>query len=193
MKYYTYVYFDGKIPFYVGKGSNDRSNDHIRKIKSGASFSNKGFESKLKTLIEENKLPRIERFYCEDEEKAFELEEFLITEIGRINLETGPLYNLTDGGLGVKKYILSEEHKASIKKSNSEREISEATMNNFAGWNKGIPQTDETKAKISAGVKGKKRSPEQIENYRRAAQNRSKEHCEKISKAHQAKKLLQTA
>jgi len=191
MKYYAYVYSYEEVPFYVGKGSNDRANDHIRFIRNNKNFSNKGFEEKLKLIMNEGKLPKIERFYCETEEEAYALEEKIITEIGRIDLGTGTLYNLTDGGLGTKRCKISDEHKARIAKSNSERQISEKVLKNFAGWNKGIPHSEENKAKISASGKGKKRTPEQKENYKRAAQNRTPEHCANISKALRAKKEIQ--
>jgi hypothetical protein len=191
MKYYAYVYSYEEVPFYVGKGKGNRYNDQVIKAKGTSNFANVALGEKIRSILSEGKLPKIERFYCETEEEAYALEEKIITEIGRIDLGTGPLYNLTNGGKGMKKYIISETHREAIRKSNSERELSEAVLKNFAGWNKGIPHSEENKAKISAGGKGKKRTPEQKENYKRAAQNRTPEHCANISKALRAKKEIQ--
>lgn len=108
-KFYVYVYFDprsqgdyninGEIfnykPIYIGKGQGDRVLKHIK--------SNK--KTKLinlnKKLIKEGIVPcyKILREF-ENEDEAHELESYLIKEVGREDLNTGPLFNLTDGGEG---------------------------------------------------------------------------------------------
>lgn len=92
-------------------------------------------------------------------EYAKELEILLIEEYGRRDLNTGTLVNLTDGGEGTMgyKFIMSDEHKANIGKSNL-----------------GKTRTDEFKLKIS---KRHKLKPNVF----------TKESIEKISKANKNK------
>ena len=95
-KYYTYGYLrqDG-TPYYIGKGHGQR----VAK----------------KHLVE---IPTKDRiiFYAENlpEEEAFELEEFLISEIGRKDLNTGPLLNRTSGGGGIAGYKHTKDAKRAI-------------------------------------------------------------------------------
>jgi hypothetical protein len=79
--FYTYLWLreDG-TPYYVGKGKGNR-----------------GFESKS----HRHECPPKERIIIQSwdsEEEAFEAEKFLIAHYGRIDLSTGCLRNLTDGG-----------------------------------------------------------------------------------------------
>jgi hypothetical protein len=56
----------------------------------------------LKRIKKEGLLDRlyISVQYCDSEREAFELERQLVTQFGRIDLGTGPLANLTEGGDG---------------------------------------------------------------------------------------------
>lgn len=55
-----------------------------------------------------------------DRESAFELEAFLIEQIGRKDQENGPLINRTDGGTGMHGCVPGEETRAKISSSMSE-------------------------------------------------------------------------
>lgn len=70
-------------------------------------------------------------------EEACELEELLIQEYGRINLGTGTLCNLTDGGEGAIGRILTEEHKSKISKSLNGHKHSKETLNKISNSKKG--------------------------------------------------------
>jgi hypothetical protein len=111
--YYVYIYLNplksGKFdfgldfsflyePFYVGKG-------HLDRCEYGMKYSN--FTSNLhkkntiKKIIESGQQPIIVKIHENLlEDKAFELETFFISKIGRRDMKTGPLVNLTDGGEG---------------------------------------------------------------------------------------------
>lgn len=87
-KYYVYLHLketNGE-PFYVGKGKNRRAfnlkyrNNIWNKVKD---------KYGIDIIILENNLT---------EKEALNLERILIKRIGRIDLKTGPLANLTDGG-----------------------------------------------------------------------------------------------
>jgi hypothetical protein len=82
-------------------------------------------------------------------ELACELEQLMISEYGRIDLHTGSLANLTDGGEGTIGIKHSQESKD--KRANS---------------NRGKKRTQETRLKISQALTGKKLSEQHIENLR---------------------------
>lgn len=84
-------------------------------------------------------------------ELACELEQLMISEYGRIDLHTGTLSNLTDGGEGTLGVKQSQE---SIAKR--------------VAKNKGRKNTEETKRKMSEARKGIVFSAEHIENLRKS-------------------------
>jgi hypothetical protein len=80
--YYTYLWLreDG-TPYYVGKGTGDRA--FVR-------YNHRHYPPKDKSLI------LLQEHISEQD--ALEAEKFLITFYGRVDLGTGCLRNLTDGG-----------------------------------------------------------------------------------------------
>jgi hypothetical protein len=94
-KYGNY-YFDYE-PFYIGKGKNARLLDHIKYINK-----NKMLYNKIKKIKTETDKDPIIKILIENlgEEEAFLNESLIITSIGRKNLKSGPLCNLTNGGEG---------------------------------------------------------------------------------------------
>lgn len=119
-KYYVYAILDPRKniaynylhinftyqPFYIGYGQKNRINDHLskRELKQKSLKNNK-----IKSIIKDGFKPifikLVENLTFE---AANELEIDLIKHFGRINLKTGCLSNLTDGGGGVKQIILTE-------------------------------------------------------------------------------------
>ena len=102
-QFYTYVYRDPRPcknnePIYVGKGHGNRYLDHLK------SASNKRFRNKLLSIKNFNLYPFIEIFNTKNEDEAVLLEIKLIKEYGRLDLNTGSLCNLTNGGDGVSGY-----------------------------------------------------------------------------------------
>lgn len=105
--FYVYVYRDPftMAPFYIGKGLNGRADQHLMEAKDERNTPENYYNSfklrKIRKILDQGKDPIIERV-CEGmtEDDAFELEVFLISEIGRRVLDEGPLTNLTDGGEG---------------------------------------------------------------------------------------------
>jgi len=63
-------------------------------------------------------------------EEAAKIEKELILEYGRINIGTGILCNLTDGGEGTLGRIVSEETRLKISKSNIGRKVSKEGIEN---------------------------------------------------------------
>ena len=158
--YYTYAYLRNtdKTPYYIGKGQKRRMfAEHWR--------GNGSFTPKDKDRI-------IILKYFVDEIEAYKHEMYMIAVLGRKDLGTGILINISDGGEGSSnvsqrtRKLISEAHKGKI--------ISEETKIKMSQWQKGKIISEETKKKISEFHKGK---------------ILSEEHKLKLSKAHKGKIL----
>jgi len=129
-EYYVYIYLDIRYsgeykyeeyefnykPFYVGKGKNKRKYSHL-KMKD---THNKHKNNIIKKIFELNTIPEIITIKENmSEEEAFELEKKLVKLIGRENIGTGHLTNLTDAGEGTSGAIWSDESKEKIKGENN--------------------------------------------------------------------------
>lgn len=142
--YYVYIYFDvDGTPCYVGKGKGNRWKSHFRKTRKHHSNN-----TQLRGLIRlaGGTLPVVILRDSLTNAKAIEIEMALIAAIGRIDINTGPLFNHTDGGEGNSGWKPSEGTRNKIS----------ASLTGRVGW----PHTEESKRKISIGNKGKKRSLE---------------------------------
>jgi hypothetical protein len=146
MNYYTYAYLreDG-TPYYVGKGRGrriDNPNTHYS-----------GLPPKNRRVFLKQNLT---------EKEAFRHEKYMIAVLGRKDLGTGILRNLTDGGQGKSGWIMSEKTKEKIRISNTGQIRSDETKRKIGKSNKGnIPwiagkhHTEETRKKLSELYKGK--------------------------------------
>jgi hypothetical protein len=135
--YYTYLWLrENGTPYYVGKGKGNR-----------------GFTSKLHRVKCPDSKENIITQEFETEKDAFFAETFLILLYGRINLGTGCLANLTEGGEGASGTIVNEATR--IKQSKA---------------GKGRPKTEEHRRKIReanrAAFKEKGRTPQWHEKQR---------------------------
>jgi hypothetical protein len=108
--YYVYVYLDPRKkgdymyvghafthePIYVGKGTKNRINQHLLIINQGK---NSLFYSKLRKIIKDGFEPlRCKVIENLTEEESLLIERQLISLIGRIDIESGSLCNMTEGG-----------------------------------------------------------------------------------------------
>jgi hypothetical protein len=96
--FYTYIYFNPEtdVPFYVGKGKDDRANTHIKGLSSG----NKYAMGRIRNLRAKGIEPTVEIIHTTNETAAFWLERCFIAAYGRKDLGTGSLQNKSDGGEG---------------------------------------------------------------------------------------------
>ena len=173
-------------PFYVGKGSNCRAKEHRIEAKQLlCEPGNKSIKCKIIYKLWKQGLDYEEDIFISDldEQEAFELEKEIVLLYGRIDLGTGCLANLTDGGKGgMSGYIISEETREKLKKrfigrlpwntgkhltEDHKRKVSDS-LKNHPCLKRGHSQTEQTKEKIRQANLGKKLTPE---------------HCKKISDA----------
>ena len=142
-KYYTYAYLrEDKTPYYIGKGCRQRA--YRNEYRKGCS-----------TPSDPSRILILKRFDCEFD--AYKHEIYMIAVLGRKDLGTGILRNLTDGGEGVTgggweltsdtKERMSAHQKGKPKSAEHRRKISEGS--------KGKTHLPQTRAKISASKKGK--------------------------------------
>lgn len=172
-KFYVYVYLDvtkkGNFiygdycfeyePFYVGKGYNKRCEEHLRE----SSLREKSFKNnKIKKILSLGLKPIILKVSINIfEVDAFELEQKLISIIGRRDLKKGPLTNLTDGGEGIVGLIKTEEHRKKLSVSSIGKKMSKEAREKISksligkrGRNTGNKHSEETKKQISETKKG---------------------------------------
>ena len=150
--YYTYAYLrEDKTPYYIGKGRGKRIYSKNRLInppkdKSRILFLKKGLT----------------------EAEAFKHEVYMIFVLGRKDLGTGILRNLTNGGEGASGAVRSEETKKKISESLSGENHplfgvprteaqKKAASERMSGENHpqfNVPRTEKTKKKLSEANSG---------------------------------------
>ena len=167
--HYTYAYLrEDRTPYYIGRGTGRRAfkshnhisvppRDRVLFLKTGLTFA-----------------------------ESVEHERYMIAVLGRKDLGTGLLRNLTDGGEGApnpspetRQKIseanlgrpLSEEHKAKI--AEAARNMSDETKAKIAEANRN--RSPETRAKLSAAGKARRLTPEHRAKIAEAARNASPE------------------
>ena len=133
--------------FYVGKGKNNRAYDKNQRSRFWKNVVKKyGY---IVDIFEMNLT----------EQEAFNREIFYIEEIGRKDLGTGPLVNMSKGGIGGSSRtgaILSKNTKDKISKSHKGKILTEETKLKMSlskigktSNKKGKKSSDETKKKLS--------------------------------------------
>lgn len=156
----NYTYSDYKFdyePFYVGKGKENRIQEHLQEwhLKNDG---NKFKINKIKKIIKETKQNPIIIKYKENltEKLSFDLETKMIKTIGRIDLENGPLTNLSEGGTGSSGRIHSDTTKQKISISNTGKIRTEKFKENLKtkttgknNHNYGKPMSEKQKKQIS--------------------------------------------
>jgi group I intron endonuclease len=145
--FYTYAYLrQDRTPYYIGKGSGKRIYSKQRGVNAPKDKSRIIFLKKNLT-----------------EAEAFKHEVYMIAVLGRKDLGTGILRNLTNGGEGASGHVKSEEAKKKISEANTgkirteeaKKKMSKAKIGKKP-HNFGVHHTGKTKKKISEAVSGKK-------------------------------------
>ena len=195
--YYVYQLVDPitNLPFYIGKGKNDRAKTHLW----GTSKSNNPRKDKRISEIRAAGYDPIIQYLYENltQDDAYLKEEHLIAQYGRINFdEHGILVNIKKDAKPPsqkgKKRIFTDEHRKKLSES------LKGKSKNTAPWNKGLTKETDDRVAVSAKTRsnignahqiGVKHSPERIEKIKNKLTGRkmSEEQKSKMSAAKKGK------
>lgn len=156
--YYVYAYIDPRNgePFYIGAGRGKRAWIHLTICKQGSTH----FYNKLRKLLDAGVEP-IVYLIVENvtKKQAFQIwEPFFIKAIGRRELKTGSLCNLTDGGEAPSN--LSPETRARMSTIQKKRCTNPEVIARQSATMKKRCADLEVKARMSAGQKKRWDDPE---------------------------------
>jgi len=171
--FYVYILFDLRgVPLYVGKGKGDRWYAH----ESSERHNNRHNNTYLRAVVREAKrlkrrLPRVKIREGLTETEAFATEIALIAAIGRKDLGTGPLANLTEGGDGPTP---SAEHVRKItaaRLASPKQQAAWLRSRGRASPMRGRRHKAKSRAKTSAALAGRPKTPEHVRNVTEALRN----------------------
>lgn len=166
--YYVYVYFDKSFndenlindkiykgrPFYVGKGSNSRDEDHKKYRKQY----NTPFYAKLNKMIDNNlsfEVFRVKTF--KDEVNAYEYEKKLIREFGSdyiSDINDGPLKNMVIDSTNPPSHKGKTYDEIYGDRAEEQRRLRHEIQLERGGFFKGHKHSELSKKKISEKTKG---------------------------------------
>jgi hypothetical protein len=169
-------------PFYVGIGNNKRWLEHNKEaINEAHNIGNIGKKGRIRKIIEEGMIPLVWISEKISKNTAILLERVFIQLLGRINLKTGCLFNLTDGGEYFEGWIATDEYRRKMS------ELMTGSKNGFYGKKhtdevkkrlseirKNTTSSQKTRDKISKAIKGRHHSEETKRKIRES--NKGKQH-----------------
>jgi hypothetical protein len=160
--YYVYEHYKphNNLPFYIGKGKNNRAYVKSNRSKYWHNIVNK--HGYLVKFIIKNI----------NEELALFVEKERIDQLKQLNIN---ICNLTLGGDGISGYKFTDKQKKNLSDSHKGYKPSEETLKKLSLIRKGKIKSKEWKEKISLGNKGKKRTIEQ--NKINAQRHSKKVYC----------------
>jgi hypothetical protein len=170
MKYYLYrhIRLDKNEPFYIGIGTKQpRVHPNIKSEYRRAYEKNRKTSTIWNYIVNKTNYNVEILFESDDYEFIKQKEIEFIALYGRININTGTLSNLTNGGDGTIGYIPSKEQIEKHKKFMTGRVQSESEKQKRTESRKGYLHSEETKAKISNSHKGKITSKEHLEKLKK--------------------------
>ncbi len=191
-KYYVYAYLDPRIgymksscgfmfefqPMYIGFGSNNRMNDHLRDaIKT---TKNNLKLNKIRKILNEGLSPIIIKISDNlNRDEAITLEKNLILDLGTIvdipKIKRGVLTNMAPGGHGgvagnKKRKPLSEAHKQSISEGVTIALQDETVRKKISDTHKGKTKSEEHRQKLGDNLRRVHNDPvikEKMKIYRK--------------------------
>jgi len=138
MEYYTYAYLreDG-TPYYIGKGKSNRINNILHNI----------------NLPPEERRIFLKTNLTDEESRKHEI--YMIAVLGRKDLGTGILRNMTNGGEGCAGRCLSDETKKKISNKHKGKKLSIDHRKKLSEAAKKRKASEETRDKMSRVSMGK--------------------------------------
>jgi group I intron endonuclease len=148
--FYVYLYLNplkNNIPFYVGKGTNKRALDHLRR----GDTTNLYKTNTISLLRETGHEPIIVMAWeGENENSAYYVEKFLIALFGTKYDGTGILTNMTKGGEGASiGHIVTKESRQKNREWHTGKHLSLETKKKISEANTGRPIKENIKLQLS--------------------------------------------
>jgi hypothetical protein len=150
---YRHIRLDKNEPFYIGIGSSEyynRAYRHKQRSELWKRISSKG-GYRVEILLDDLTWDEVR-----EKEKEF------IKLYGRIDLKTGCLANMTDGGDGAINAIISKEHREKVAEANRRRIFTEEDRKNISIRHTGRKKSDESKKKLSNSLKNSQKFKDAI-------------------------------
>jgi hypothetical protein len=151
---YRHIRIDKNVPFYIGIGSEMYDRNQIYK---------RAFEKARRSVLWKRiaaKGYEVEILFDNIEWDAAKIKEIeFISLYGRIDLGTGTLANMTDGGDGTLNKIFNDEYRAKLSKAARGRKNTEQAILNMkaaAAKRKGVKLPEEWRKKVAAALIGRR-------------------------------------
>jgi hypothetical protein len=157
---YRHIRLDKNQPFYIGIGTSKYYNRAYRYKNRSELWKKVAHKGGYEVEILMDNLTW---------EQACEKEKEFIALYGRINLKTGCLVNMTDGGDGTLNAIISEKHKKSISEANKRRVFTDDDRKKMAERMTERNNDPELRAKIAEGIR-------KSEKFKEAASKNAKKY-----------------
>jgi hypothetical protein len=183
------------IPIYIGKGKDNRKDFHLYESRLSSTKGNRLKNNKLKKIIKSGLDPIISIIYDDlTEVDAMSNEINLIESIGRLDIKTGTLTNLTSGGEGQSgsKQFIKENNPFFGKKHNPksfinmskpiiQKDLKGNIIKTYYSIEEASRQTNSLACKISACAKGKRKTHNKFkwEYVNNISKNKLSKKCKK--------------
>jgi hypothetical protein len=169
---YRHIRLDKNQPFYIGIGSSEyynRAYRHKQRSELWKRIASKG-GYRVEILLDDLTWDEVR-----EKEKEF------IKLYGRIDLKTGCLANMTDGGDGTINAIISKENREKVAEANRRRIFTEEDRRNMSIRYTGRKKSDEAKKKLSNSLRNSqkfkdaiKRNSEKFKGFKHSEETKKK-------------------
>ena len=150
---YRHIRLDKNQPFYIGIGTSEYYNRAYRHKNRSDLWKRIAQKGGYEVEILMDNLTW---------EQACEKEKEFIKLYGRIDLNTGCLANMTDGGDGAINAIITEEHRRAVAEANKRRVYTEEDRKKISLRHTGRKHSEESKKNISYALKNSEKHKQSI-------------------------------
>jgi hypothetical protein len=181
---YRHIRLDKNLPFYIGIGTSKYYNRAYRYKNRSELWKKVAHKGGYEVEILMDNLTW---------EQACEKEKEFIALYGRINIKTGCLANLTDGGEGALNLVITKEHREKVAESNRNRVFTDEQKMKMSILMRERNKDPELRAKITNGIRNSEKAKLSARNTGLKCKGRrlSEETKRKISDSHKKKPVMQ--
>lgn len=164
---YRHIRLDKNEPFYIGIGTKQKRNHYSIQSEYNRAFNKNRKESYIWNNIVNKPAYEVEILLESDDYEFIKNKEIEFIKLyGRINLNTGCLANMTDGGDGILNFIRDSNWSKKVSDSRKGVKQKRETIEKRIKSRKGYKHSQETKEKMANSHKGKKIDIEHLKKLR---------------------------